>query len=354
MSKDEAIDLTRRPTAQPAQDPRKERLPLPAGRLIRPKVLTAGERKMLEEAGWQEGESVPEDLASIVAKIHQEATDPEQMPPPVPLDTPPVGVNETEIEELNPQEQERVKLVMQSVLSQAREMETARSERAGLPGSVQEAVSAADQVVVEDDTQSSEYSAGAPKEFSPEEADEPASDEAERCPRCGWLQGVSDPITVTEEDKDAFLRAVLGLRQFSKWIELYGGRLKVQVRTLDTGELDQCWRQISHDWDAQQLKTPSDQNEMLIRYRAALQIIAIEGLEKPVVCPQSFTEWEKVVSPSDDNNEGSPTTTVKRVWDAFRKQVMASESLYRLLIGAVQDFNLMVNKLEISATNPDF
>ena len=352
------VDLTKKPAARTVPPPATAtslQLPLPQGRLIRPNMLTADELTMLEAAGWAAGDPVPDNLADIVAEQRDSLTNPQKMPLPVPASTPPLDYKEQDISDLSPDEQLRVKQVLADVLAGAKQLAKGEQELSKLSGvdpSVLSAAAMAGQPDVEDDLGSPNYAAGQPKRLPAENIDN-NGDDHDRCARCGWPHTKKDVIEITEIDKDLFLEAILGGKQFYRSRELYGGKIKLVIRTLSPSEHDLCWKQITADWNNGTIKNLVDQGEMMTRYRAVLQLVSLDGMRIPVYLPGSADEWRELVEAGGDPDDGSGSTFLPRALKSM-EQLFVSESMARLVVGSVADFNMFITKIEANAINPDF
>jgi hypothetical protein len=324
---------------------------LPQGKLIKPNMVTEDERRVLEAGGWKDGDPVPDNLADFLAQQQEQMTNPDLMPPPVAPNTPPVNYQEVDIDDLSPEEREHTKQAIASVLKGAKAFSEDQEEFAKFAGhdpSVLEAAKLAGGTVAVNDLDNSEYDTGVPKPEPVEETPHDHEDPEERCARCGWPRDKEDVIEVTEGDKDLFLQAILGGKQFHKTIELYSGKLKLIIRTLTPAEHDACWRQVTIDWGSGRVKNLVDQGEMLTRYRAVLQVVAISGLDRPVSFPSNMEDWKALC----EDNDGKDTFLVEAI-HAF-ENALVSESLNRMVVGSVSDFNMLVTKMEANSVNPDF
>lgn len=58
------------------------------------------------------------------------------------------------------------------------------------------------------------------------------------CPNCRWDLSVRDVVSVTDEDREMWIRHILGEDRFIKRYDLYGGRLTLVFRSAVLAELD--------------------------------------------------------------------------------------------------------------------
>src|SRR4029079_4736972 len=117
------------------------RMPIEIGKAIRVTKLTPAEEAKLLEIGWQRGQPIPENLTDLmdqVRSIQDEATDVENLPPPMPLDTPPFQYDapkEIDIKDLPLAEQEKYKKMMSKIFADAKAQEDEKDRiAAATPG----------------------------------------------------------------------------------------------------------------------------------------------------------------------------------------------------------------------------
>jgi len=318
----------------------------------------------LQKHGWREGDPIPENMAEYVdAKAvapgslqssaqelayreQREATDPQFMPPPGPLDTPVLDFSEKDITELSPEEAARANQVAASVIQAARDAKLLDDEMpAEADASVRDAVRIASAgPELQDDTQSDNYATGMPKEQS----EAFAAPDTTPCSRCGWPKHLSDPVEPTEDDKLVFVQAMLGQKQFTKSYKLFGDRIAIHIRSIMPHEADAIWSQIAADYDAGRIKTAIDERDYGHRYRACLQVIGIEGLDRHVTLPQSYRAWVETL-PAE-----SAAEPIRAIYDTLQEKLAVSESIHRTLTNTVAEFNQLQFKMEANSQNPDF
>jgi hypothetical protein len=327
--------------------------PIPVGQPMVIKSLAPGEEEVLEAAGWKDGDPVPDNIAAIAAEAKGEATNVSQLPPPVDLTTPPLQMpEETKMEDLPIEEQEKYMSIMQEALVSAKEesdrIETLQSSQVdGAGEGVNEAIRAALQptssaVVVEDDTASETY-AGTEVRKDAQNEDNGSVD---TCPRCAWRLDVEDVIAPTQQDKSDFLQSILGLQPFYKSYALFGDNLHVTVRSLQPSELDACFRQLFMDTKNEKILTAVDEAETLARYRTCLQVCKLAGGQVNFEFPKDIADWRL----SADEKE----TPLPAIWEDYNGKVNKSEILHRSIMSVVGEFNQLVAKLEVNSRNPDF
>ena len=346
MAKERDLTQPTNPVAPPAM-PIQGMPMIPPGELISANKFTDGEKALLDQAGWKEGDPIPANFAELneqAKAIAAEATNIATMPPPGDMNTPALELpEEQDLNKMSPEQQQRYQMVMQSVLGQAESMRQPEPEIEGADPSVLAAIRAAG-------AESPQLVKDSPAAAAA--AEKPTEEVVDGlCARCGWPKSLEDSIEVTEPDKDVFLSSVLGGKAFEKLYDLFGGRMQISCRTLAPHEVDLCWKQVHADFKNGLVQTPQDQADRLQRYRAALQVTSIDG-DSPVTVPKSMAEWETLFV-NDVADLDSGNTVIQLVWKRF-SQLLTNESLHRLIVGTVGDFNNLVAKLEASANSPDF
>lgn len=324
--------------------------PLPVGRPMRLKRVSPGERAVLEKYGWKDGDPVPTNLADVIEQAEADASDLDNMPPPVDMKTPALKLpKEVDLSKMPAAEQEKYAQVLAS-LTNAKLQKVVEDELqdsyvpdgAGVNASaINDAIRAAAQPsnLIKDDTKEAEYASGAKKEI-PEEPVQTSGNKY--CAHCGWNKDIPDGIEVTEADRIGFLQTMLGLQPFTKTIRLYGGRLNITVQSLTPDEVDMCFRQVFLDRQNGRTQNHAEEAEALARYKACLQVIEIVGPNLHYVRPTNL--------PVQDKGE----TEVFTRWRQFTLELDKSETLHRNLLGAVGRFNAILGKLEDNADNENF
>ena len=355
------IDFTKQSSVAP---PAPGQLPgnmLPVGKPMLLKKPLPEEEEVLRKLGWEPGDPVPGNMAeilgaqeipagsleSVVKQAHLEATDPSHMPPPAPLNTPALDFTEKDITELSAEDRNRANSVAASVLKAAKDSKLLDDEMPEeADPSIRDAIRmAATGPEMKDDTESDTYDAGMPKDLP----NAVAELDTTPCARCGWPRHLTDPIEPTEDDKTTFVQCMLGQRQFEKSYELFGGQLRLRVRSIMPMEADIIWQQIAADYEKKRIRTAIDERDFGNRYRACLQLIGIEGLGQPVILPQSYDEWTASVGPSED-----PDTPVRLIYEKLQKDLAVSESIHRTITNTVAEFNQLQVKMEANSQNADF
>jgi hypothetical protein len=328
--------------------------PLPVGAPMTLKKVSPGERAVLERYGWKDGDPVPSNLHQLIdaaTAAQVEASDLDNLPPPVSLKTPALKVPDVvPVEKLSPEKQAKYAEIAKS-FADAKELMAQKETMTGqfVPGgegvdagSINNAIRAAHgngpQLDIVDDREEHKP-AGETK----------AKKDNHFCTHCGWPEAIPDTQEVSEVDKINFLQALLGLKSFEKSYRGFNNLLTVTIRTLLPGELDLIFRQIFTDRQKGRTVNPSEEAENLARYKTALQIVTILGPGLNAVLPRSIDEWEELVGPASEGD-----TLVYEIWKHFERHYDKTETMHRVLIGLRGKFDSIVAKLEDNIDNENF
>jgi hypothetical protein len=369
-------------------------MPVPVGRPLQvdPSKLTGKERAALLQSGWDGQSAIPEnfgELATLVKQSIRDSTDPNRIPPPVPLDTPPASLGqELDINDLPPEQQREYKAIIQEMFAQAedarREQQEALSD-ASLPPSLRQAVqTGAAALPIKDDLSNPHYPPSQARTFSapppPQQApapqapapriitpnftqpppappqpeateDYPKGPNGERlCRRCLHPVDHPSPVVVTEADKEAYIESLLGDYPMTKTYEVLRGRLKVTVRVLTIDEWDLLWKQCYADERLGRVATAVERVDNLARYRTALQIVRLSGLIQASL-PDNVKGWGISLTPEEVKNGD---TELRQIYQFFRERIAKTEDLHRILQNPVVEFYTMMQEIERTAGNANF
>jgi len=329
--------------------------PMAAGQTVS-RNLTPRERRELEEAGVNTRGPLPRNMAQIMEQLRSEqaaAVDDSDLKPPVPLSTPPVTLK-IEEPKTAAEKSRAEKLIEEAFRAEAESRQ--RLEIDAVREGMSPSVAAAHQVA-------SEFPAEVEIENDVDEieAEDAASDTGlesrKSCPHCNWPLHLPDPVEPEYGEKMAFLHSMLGHKPYRRTIHLLGGQLRVTFRTLMTRELDVCYEQLSKDVAKNKLMSQIDHMEQLSRYRLCLQLSRIETTEGVMIdlpealnkeaVPNAQSVWE--VDEGDDDD-----TALPQIESYIMTNVLATESLVRVLGSECGHFNRYVAKMEAMVNNPDF
>ena len=82
--------------------------------------------------------------------------------------------------------------------------------------------------------------------------------------------------SITDQDKEDFLKSVLGDQPFTKEIKLYGGSFKMVLKTLSVSENQEIFNQITTDRNKGLADSTDSYFVTLSLYRLALSLISID------------------------------------------------------------------------------
>jgi hypothetical protein len=300
--------------------------------------LTEAERQQLHSIGWRPGMAVPANLPDILARQQAErALNISTLQPPGDPTTPPLVVPPpTRIEDLPPAHRAELEQALQSAMQQYQQPAAAAPlgpVQPGGPGVAEAARGVADRTVqLQDD-----------RATAPPPAQSAATGPT-HCPRCQWDQRVPDTVEATPEDKAAYLAATLGAVQFAKTYTALDGNCEMAFRELNAYESDACFVQLTFDMKQDRLDGTSDYQEWLRRYRLATQLVSI-SLGDRMWKNNPLADWKAA--------EGEPTP-LRAIFAEMCEDALTSESLIRIALNQLGEFNRLTVKLENNATNPGF
>jgi hypothetical protein len=316
------------------------KFPLPIGEPVFINKPSPSEKAVLEKIGWKEGDPIPQQLADVIDEIKAEVQE-ENLPPPVPLTTPPLQIPEIKtLDSLPADKRKEFENVFATMLAQAKDAmaqnEAAKKEAAeffvenAAPG-VNEAIAKARQATVGklqivDDRKSKE------EEKTTSEVETKQS--PKHCEHCGWPYSEKSTVEPTEDDKDAFVQAILGGKAFQKSYSLYNGKLIFVLRTLTPACIDEVFAAVRKAATNSNVETLMEARELRARYMAAAMLVAVQRGNERFGC--------EVHAPIQERFEEIITS------------VLPSEVLLRHLITVATEFRQLVDKLEVNAQNPDF
>jgi hypothetical protein len=209
----------------------------------------------------------------------------------------------------------------------------------------------------------------AAEEIVPEVEPEPAANSKpatmrQLCIQCGWDQDVPTIPEPEHKDKIAFLHAVLGQKVFSKRYLLFGGNLRVTLRTLTIKEIDALYAETFKAQKAGLIATAADYYEYLNRLRLYLQLTGLssrqtathiklpEGLT-PETHPDAESHWEEFLKKENAFKEDG-NSLVMQIEEYVLSKVLKTEHLQRTIGHTCNKFNRLVSKLEASVDNENF
>jgi len=349
-------DVRKPETPAPMFNVREGQMPLPVGvplKLDKSRLLKK-EIAILEAAGWQEGDPIPENAAAIVAAAKKSATDLKSMPLPVAPDSAPLKMPQEKA--LSDMPADYIEGLMKT-LKDAKEAEANKEEAvdfATLHPSLQRAITGSVDLELEPEPEPEVKKAPQPVH---ELGDHPT-----HCARCSFPYGQKDDVEVTEEDKRTYVAAWLGGLEFVKSYSVLGGAAKITFRNLTLSESDLCYEQAVLDRDRGLLPSPNDFWDTVLEYRVALSIIELKsasGAGTPFDLPQSIEDWEDALERAGISTDKETytlegrkrtETAIAGIHKFVTENVLPRESMFRVVWNKFQDFGRLVAKLDTLAT----
>jgi hypothetical protein len=338
-------------------------------------------------------------MADIIADVEQEVMGEVMDPPAVlPINYPKLKVDTKQITDLpEAKQREYHAKIAQALAQEDNAISAATSERelAKLPPSVRVAKMAAEaaqmqaalrrqsqspMIEVEDDREPSDdpgLSKSAAKamadkarhitrkaeqeESAPERVDTGVKVGPATCPHCLWdlsMPAVAEPSAF---DKSAFVQCLLGEKPFTKTYNLFGGNVRLTLRTLTTPEADACFKEAQREERIGKITSQHDFYERANRFRAYLQVQRLESANQSfdhdlpdgldtVTNPNASAYWrlpeEVVLSPDE--------TPLPWVEEYVMAKVLRTETLVRSVLLVCRNFNRLCAKMEALVDNTDF
>lgn len=350
--------------------------------------FTATEQAGLSEKGWTPQSDVkPEEVGDVIELLEAQAA----MPPPELEPTRPK--TEFEIKDYAKGTAEQRKSFDDAVLAvrAQREKDAEKAARtANLNPSVKAALDLANKVEVEDDLDEKAKAAFIQtpkvedlpkKDVSTDSKVESTASTSETgaanpapliCENCGH-HSLMEPIRdLPMGDRENFLLSLMSGKAYRKAYLLYSGKVTVHYRTLNSNELDACFRAASYRLRLEQASgNMLDTLELTRRYRLCLQFqeMQVNLADSPlnVSTPEGLC---KELSPGADEfwateSDGNiPATSpdrdkwlfelLERVYVYLQDNVIKQESLMRIIFKQMNQFNREVKWLEDRADDPAF
>lgn len=400
-------ELRPRPVPRPAptrgeipasQLPGEGRLPLATGKVH----MSDYTQRQLMAAGWKPGDPVPGDLGQRLKEIQQKIQEEQETArledSDLAVGWKPVNPSFVDIENMPEAYQNEVREYLQEYKQQvADEKAMAEQEAAAdrsIPDNIQgqqrevmrqqmiagDAAMAARQAkraAQRDETESvviddrkpglsgvaaqveaakatqAKYEAEQKAQPAPPPVEQPATGVASthtNCQRCAWPLDVPFEIVPTDKDKQGFMAGILGLGRFEKHYELLGGNLEVYFRSLSTAESTMIQKQLGAMVRSGEVIGDGEFWACLMEFRMVLSVsrLVIGGNVKYEAKP--IIEWEKDFPPVDK----ILPTPIPRLADYFYEHCASQEPLRRILGQTHQEFQRLVEALEVMTNKSDF
>jgi len=176
------------------------------------------------------------------------------------------------------------------------------------------------------------------------------------CPNCSWNTKKMLPV-VSEEDKAAWLRALLGGKRFTKTFDMYGGKLKVTFRSRSQSEqrliLDQAQSELGayKTQGAPQNIVTMQFNSRLLRLQMVTSLVHITGMSREMPEIESHDAMKMYFGATKDSEFGKVNIAA-----AAEAVVTAKwqDSLYNAVFKSFIMFETLCNRLQETAVSEDF
>lgn len=189
------------------------------------------------------------------------------------------------------------------------------------------------------------------------------------CPRCFWDQHAPFEIDPTQEDKEAFIAAILGMQRMEKKYELLNGNCVVYFRSLLSDEVALLNEQLGWHIRRGEIVGDGEYFMWLMEYRLVMSLSRIVVGGKMIKSVLTLAEYEakypdmfdraRSVFDEDGNINAQPQKTksptglyAMRHW--FYKEVLTIEPVRRVVGQQHRIFQRLVEGLEARADSPDF
>lgn len=369
------IDLRKQPTDQLPKAERTApgitgKLPFSVGSV----VLTPGERAELQKVGWKEGDPIPNLSEMWNGEIAKDKQALKEAPPAsydeatTPKPKIPAAVS---IESLPPDKRREIEEAVAQMRAEAAAITKRQGEHQFAPAdpSVARAMAFAEmqqgrqpKIAVEDDLKG-RGAAHITRALSPEPAITPPAPpappakpdapvmtmgvaaEQKYCPHCRWDLSVLDSTVTTLEDRRIYMAAFLGGQRFKKSYELFDGTVKVVFRAITSEETDSVLRQLFMDGKAGRVSDGLTSLRRMQDYQLACSLEAILTRDNSI-------QLDTIDAYAVDKTDA--TTGLPDVVSYVFKKAVQSDSMRRILVDLYIEFDNLVAKLEVEASQPGF
>lgn len=171
------------------------------------------------------------------------------------------------------------------------------------------------------------------------------------CPNCGWDQSRKDVIEVTEDDKQMWLRHILGGDRFRKSYKLYGGQIEVVMRSRRVSERQMIENAVDAVRAAGKITTINNIIYWTSRYGLVVSLDLLRTLDGTT---RGFNE---IVSETGSRAySGMARHTTDSDLDVAQRSVFDSmgDGLYSSLLDCYIRFDLLCARLQLLSRQEDF
>jgi hypothetical protein len=334
-------------------------LPFRRGDLIMPEDTKA----YLRQLGWQDGDPLPGNLPKLLADARQdiEAEVKTAATQVVAPNTPPTKIPLVDISDLTPARRAEIQAALQDAKGHAashaalleHQRQVASYQVPGADPSVNQVIAeVASQTLAQPEVVVTREPPPQPAAQQPPDtpSDKPPDAVAplHECPRCLLDLRLPYNVTVTDEDKYAFIAACLGKKQFTKTYALLGGKVLVTFRDLSSQDQDTALLQLRYDAEQKHLASTQEWWSQYALYHLVL------GLQRLVLNDQ--LEYEatgtRLADIPWDPKEQSTAFPDLASW--IFANVLNTETLRSIVGRAHRDFENLKELLQKRAPEENF
>ena len=311
-------------------------------------------KKTLMQFGWKDKDPIPADLGAVMIAFR------ETLPPSKNFEV------LIDIEQLNEAQIGQIKdmlaeaKVVQATLDDAQRREEQRNKLTenmppSLAASMQQLIENIPQVI-DDREGAAEDKKDAVADEAPKPAEQAPVSAAvaqpvngpQFCPRCSWDMKQKFEVEATNEDKEAFLIALLGGQRFRKKYELFGGKVVVTFRNMLAEENKAVYRQLVIDQRAKKIETEAEWFVQMMDYRLACSFEELTDKDgKPIASMPEVA----IVTPLPEDDANNPLVQQLQKINS----TTLSQEITRRLVGAhLRKFQRLLETLEAQALDPSF
>lgn len=174
------------------------------------------------------------------------------------------------------------------------------------------------------------------------------------CPRCLYDVTVAFAVEPTEQDKQGYLIATLGIGRFEKMYKLMNNHLHVFFRTLTTVETGKLHEQLS--WETRQGRIMGDMEYMgvLMEYRLAMALWKIEVAGNPLKTMPTLEELTQQLGEPKAGDDTNAPTRLPELRDTMHKTLLVQEPMRLMVNQEHRGFQRLVEALEARCSEEDF
>ena len=346
--------------------------PLPMGKAVvatDPAKLTTFERQQLEKVGWKSGQPIPDDMVERIAAAElAAAADAGETGLPVSPSTPPVKLETIDLEDMSPEEQQRVQRDIAEVLGAAAPNTAAEPvAKKVVPGRLSEAaqkVMQARQLDMDTPQVARPAKVSIPNTVADSDQKTPIQSyeknvegsagghQLTHCPHCTW-DLADDPIPEPDDsEKELFTHSILGMTNFTKSYSILGDKARLTFRTLSSGEMDAIYKQVQLEVAGGEIVSDADYRERLLRFRLYLQMAEFWSEANKREFPDGLSELTNPNATQFWKSDSKEPLVEIEEW--ILREVLKTEVLHRVARNICSQFNRLIARLEALVDSPDF